>query len=121
MPPLEDLMKDWRQDPFEGADAVRVLSTDTASFVGSSKLWKTPSDLTGSASKLSPLSQGACKSIRTSPLSDGSVIGGPGRVLTRITTTHPSRPDEKVLGLVPKHTVVSVCLRKKSTIGLCYL
>lgn len=44
------------------------------------------------------------KSIRTSPLSDGSVVGGPGLRVTLQHSRQPSRLGAKVLGSVAQRS-----------------
>lgn len=86
---------------------VRLLSED-------------PPNLTGSVSEVSLLANvpGRPKLNSDLPLSDGSVVDGPG-CLSRITATHPSGPDVKVLRLLPLHTAVRLCLPENWKVGLC--
>lgn len=58
------------------------------------------------------------KSVLTSPLSDGSVVGGPGCVLPRITAANPSGPDVKVLGFLSEHAAIRLCMPQNWKVGV---
>lgn len=92
MPPLADSMsQDCRQHPFEGVDG-------WCDF-----FQKTLPTSPGEVSELSLLVDVPVRPKLNSDLalSDGPVVRGPGCALPRITATHPSGPDVKVLWVAP--------------------
>lgn len=88
---------------------VRLLSEDPPNLAGSVSDVSLPANVPGRPELNSDL-----------PLSDGSVVGGPGCLLSRITATHPSGPDVKVLRLLPLRTAVRLCLPENWKVGLCH-